>query len=258
LSLDNPKITSLIPRLGGKRLLAEQIVGKMPLHELYVEVFCGGASVFFRKEPALYEVINDIDGDLICFFQVVKEKPVQFLQELYLSLVSRETFERYTEELKNTELTDVQRAVRVYYVYKNSFAGMGRTFGVSATSKPKLNFVDVDHLILTAYQRLRRVTIENLDWEKCIKTYDRAHTFFYLDPPYRTKTSREYPSWLTDKDYTRLAEILKGIMGKFLLSINKDEFIIDLFQGFKIEEIETTYSVNKNTSQRVIELLISN
>jgi len=256
MEFDN--LACIIPRLGGKRLLAPQIVEKMPVHRFYGEVFAGGASVFFRKKPSLFEVINDIDGDLINFYRVVKTKPFDFLQEMYLSFCSREVFFRYLSELKDTGFTEVQRAVRYYYVIKMSFGALGRTYGVTATSKPKINFVDLDHTILTAYMRFRRVTIENLSWEKFIPMYDRPDAFLYLDPPYRCKTAKDYPAWLTDEDFKNLAAILSAVKGKFLLSINDDEYIRSLFKKFKIEKIETTYSLNKNSSKKVVELLISN
>ncbi len=249
---------SPMPRLGGKSLMAERLIKMFPPHRLYCEVFCGGASVFFRKEESRYEVLNDIDHNLITYFRVVKERPFEFLQQFRLLLASRAIFNQYKEALSDPGLTDVERAAFYYYVVKLSFGGMGSTFGVTTTTKTKLNLVDIDHITLTAYQRLRRVTIECLDWRAFIPRYDREHTLFYLDPPYRTPSSRAYPSLLTDEDYRVLSGILSSIKGKFLLSINKDEYILDLFSDFVIEEIETTYSVQKDTSTPVTELLIKN
>lgn len=255
---------SIIPRLGGKRLLADQIIKRIPEHDLYIELFAGGASVLAKKEPSLYELINDIDKDLINFYRIVQTKPFEFLNELYLTLVSRELFNQYLSELKEADLTPIQRAVRYYYVIKLSFGSMGQTFGVSSTTKPRLNFLDVDHLILSAYQRLRRVTIENLPWEQCLDSYCRpaksskTRIFIYADPPYRCKTSHKYPAYLTDEDYRHLAAKLSGVNALWILSINDDPFIRSLFSRFNIEKIETTYSINKNTSKKVEELLISN
>jgi DNA adenine methylase len=256
--MNNAKMKSPIPRLGGKRLLADEISKKFPPHRCYVEAFCGGASVFFRKDESHCEVLNDIDRNLTTFFRVVKGQPFEFLKELHMGLVSREIFEQYKRELESEGLTDVQRAARFYYLVKASFGGQGGNFGVSTTTKPKLNFAEIDMIVLLAYIRLRRTVIECLDWRECLRRYDRPHTLFYLDPPYRVLSSRQYPAYLSDADYVELRDMLVEIKGKFLLSINQDDFILDLFKRFKIEEIETTYSIEKDKSRRVTELLISN
>lgn len=118
--------------------------------------------------------------------------------------------------------------------------------------------MEVDTVIQKAHDRLKRVTIEQLDFEPLITRYDRDYTLFYLDPPYRTPSSQTYAMALTDDDYRRLAVLLESLEGKFLLSLNDDEFIRKVFGRFDIQTIQTRYSVMKNATKPVNELIIKN
>lgn len=80
--------------LGGKSRLAKRIVERIPSHTCYVEPFCGGAWVYFRKKPSALEVLNDRDGELVRFWNVVRHHLPEFLRCLDFSLVSREEFEK--------------------------------------------------------------------------------------------------------------------------------------------------------------------
>jgi DNA adenine methylase len=173
-------------------------------------------------------------------------------------LIARETFDLFLMKLKNPELlSNIERAMMFYFLVKVSFGGERRTFGISAT-KRLFDLKSIYLLITKAHDRLSAVTIEHLDFRKFIERYDRLDTFFYGDPPYRCETSKNYCSRLTDDDYIELVYLLKHIQGRFMISINDDLFIRDLFKEFRIETVSTLYSVNKSTSKRVEELVIMN
>ena len=112
--------------------------------------------------------------------------------------------------------------------------------------------------VKAASDRLKQVIIEKQPWEKIIARFDQPHTFFYLDPPYYTK---EHIYEREDADafnqHEELAETLKQIKGKFLLSYNNDPYIKQLYDGCVIEEVETQYSVS-GAFQTEVELLIRN
>jgi len=80
--------------VGGKSRLRKTIISMLPPHECYVEVFAGAAWVLFGKQPSKIEVLNDIDGEVINFFGVVKERPEELIASFEWDLVSREEFER--------------------------------------------------------------------------------------------------------------------------------------------------------------------
>jgi DNA adenine methylase len=111
-----------------------------------------------------------------------------------------------------------------------------------------------------ASERLRNVYIENLDFERLIAKYDSETAFFYLDPPYYKK-EKIYKRDGTDafNEHEKLAEVLRNIKGKFLLSYNDVEYIRELYNvpGITIEEIESKYTMSGKQTVAT-ELLIRN
>jgi len=105
--------------------------------------------------------------------------------------------------------------------------------------------------------RMARVTIENLDWKDFVGRYDREETFFYLDPPYYSAPCYKH-NFKEISDYADMADTLKGIKGKFLLSINDHPEIREVFKDFNIRPVELTYSVKKEDTTLGRELLVSN
>ena len=131
---------SPISYVGGKRLLAKTIVNMIPEHICYVELFSGGAGVFFRKEPSKIEVLNDLYGELVNLWRVIKNHPDEFIMQFEFLLVSREHFETL-KAAPTSSLTDVQRAARYFYIQKLTFGGRvtRRSYGYNTTSSPRLN-----------------------------------------------------------------------------------------------------------------------
>ena len=245
---------------GGKRLLAKRIVGMYPEHTCYASVFAGALWDLFKKQPSVCEAVNDINNELMSFYRVIKEKPYQFLLEIQWDLVSRKAFLEYKADLEENpeKLTDVERAKRFFYVLKTSFGGKRTVYGYARTDKPKLNLVDIEEIVVATHNRLKRVNIESLDWRVFIPKYDSLETLFYLDPPYRCKTSSQvYIKSFTDNDYEELSACLKAVKGVFILSLNDDEFIRETFKDFKIEEVETLYSLSGKPT-KAKEVIIKN
>lgn len=227
---------------GGKRRLRRLIVAMMPPHRCYVEVFGGAAWVLFAKPPSAVEVYNDINGELVNFFKVVKYRWEEFVAACDWLLPSRRLFEEFKRR-DPAELGDVERAVRFYYLVKASFGGKGECFGYSVAQRSSFNPSKIYDSVRRAYERLKHVYIENLDFREVIKRYDDERTLFYLDPPYyRAATPRWYDG-MADGDYEELAELLRGVRGSFILSINDCEFTRRLFGGFRVFEVRTTYSL---------------
>ncbi|ECW2126844.1 DNA adenine methylase, partial [Salmonella enterica subsp. enterica serovar Poano] len=130
----------IVPWIGGKRRLAKHILPLFPEHTCYVEPFCGAAALFFLKKPSKVEVINDINGDLMNLYRVVKHHPDEFLRQFEWSLVSREEYDRLKSTPAET-LTDIQRAARFYYLQRQAFGGRvaDYTFGGRTTDSPGFN-----------------------------------------------------------------------------------------------------------------------
>lgn len=181
-----PKSSSPLPWMGSKRRVAQQILERMPEHTCYVELFAGSAAVLFaRDEPAKVEVINDLDGELVNLFRVLKHHLVEFVQQFRWGITSRQMW-RWLDDTPPETLTDIQRAARFYYLHRLGFGGksVGRTFGYSPTSPPRINFLRIEEALSDVHQRLAHVLVEQKPWQDCLRRYDRPTTFFFADPPY--------------------------------------------------------------------------
>lgn len=251
---------ALIPYFGGKSRLAKNIIARFPEHQCYVEVFAGAANVFFAKEARGTEVINDLDPDLITLYRTVKHHPEELHRQFKYVLVSRDEFKRLMKVEPDT-LTDIQRAARYLYLQRMCFGGRsrGRTFGTSTTGVPRLNLFTLQRLLEEAWIRLGQVMIECLDFRDLIPRYDREYTLFFLDPPYWKIDG--YAHNFVEQDFLDLAEVLAGIKGRFLMTINDTPEVRDIFKRFRIEEVELKYSMSKkegSRAQRRTELIIGN
>lgn len=251
---------ALIPYFGGKSRLAKEIISRFPEHKCYVEVFAGGASVFFTKEPSKIEVINDLDNDLVTLYRAVKHHPEELYRQFKFTLISRSEFNR-KKKVNSETLTDIQRAARYLYLQKSCFGGRitGQSYGTATTSQPRLNLFNLQSTLEAAWERLARVNIECLDYKDLIKKYDRKHTLFFLDPPYWNIPGYKYD--FCDRDFQDLQQILGSIKGKFLMTINDTPEIREIFKEFLIEEVQLKYSINrdKNLASRLrTELIVSN
>lgn len=257
-------LNSPIKYSGGKCRLAKHIIALIPKHVCYVEPFCGAAWVLFKKEPSKTEIINDLDNELVNFWRVIQNHFEVFIDYFKFAIVSRKIFE-LENKINPDSLTDIQRAIRYYYLQRLTFAGKtdGRTFGIKTIGYPDLNISTLKDAISQAHQRLAHVVIEHMDACKCIQTYDRPYSFFYIDPPY-WNVSKCYANNFTDDDFSRLRSTLDTVKGKFILSINDIPKARQKFKGFKMISIQTKYSsgnphVAKDThSKPRRELLILN
>ena len=94
-------MNSPIAYVGGKSLLAKTIVPMIPAHKTYCEVFAGAGWIFFKKEPSRFEALNDLDGDLIAFYKVIKYHLEEFLKQFEWAVCSREWFHDWREGTRN-------------------------------------------------------------------------------------------------------------------------------------------------------------
>lgn len=209
----------IIPWMGGKRRLAKHLLPMFPEHSCYVELFSGGAALFFmRPTPAKVEVLNDINGQLINLYRVVQHHFDEFVRQFEWTLTSREVFARLQSTPPDC-MTDIQRAARFFYLQHNAFGGktVHQHFGTATTSKA-WDASQIRAKLTAAQARLRGVFVENETWDRCFKRYDREHTFFYADPPYWQTAGYDHAfDW---SQYELLAKAMAESKGNFMLSIN--------------------------------------
>lgn len=267
-------MNSFMSWVGGKKALRDEVLCRFPLnYERYVEVFGGGGWILFHKPPAYgypaiaraspaadFEVYNDRNELLVNLYRCVREKPDLLQNALRYVLNSRADFDMIRHSLEKKRTTDVQRAANFYQVIRYSYASSLTSFA-SAPHDMWANFP----LISQASRRLGKVVIENQDFERLIRHYDRDSTFFYCDPPYHA-TEDYYQNigedGFTEKDHVRLRDILLTIQGKFLLSYNDDAFVRELYDqpNFYIEPITRLNNIRQrfDPNCQFEELLISN
>lgn len=249
---------SPFPWLGSKRRLAKQILARFPHdHRCYVEPCAGTAALLLaREQPAELEVINDVDFEVVNLFRVVKHHLLELCNQFRWALVSRQLFE-WTESTPPDTLTDIQRAARFLYLQKLAFGGraIGRTFGVVTESRPRLNLARLEEDLSDLHARLASVVVENLPWKACMDRYDRPHTLFFVDPPYHDLTGYPAGRWELQQ-YEELADVLRSLKGRALLTINDHPEMRRVFAGFDLDELLVRYTVNGGSGSMTTELLI--
>lgn len=233
--------TPIIPWVGGKRRLADRLIPQFPRHECYVEVFAGGAALYFMRPPAAVEVINDVNGELVNLYRVVKNHLEEFVRQFKYALSSRDVF-RWLQDTPPETLTDIQRAARFFYLQQHAFGGKveGQSWG-TATTTPPVNLLRIEENLSAAHLRLAQAYIENLDWAECVQRYDRPHTFFYMDPPYLE--TEGYGVQFGREQYEKMAQVLAGLQGKAIVSLNDHPEIRRIFAAFQMDTVPITYQV---------------
>lgn len=232
-------VSPIIPWIGGKRRLVDLLLSRFPIHSCYVEVFAGGAAVFFARNPADVEVLNDVNGELVNLYRVVSHHLEEFVRQFKWALTSRQVF-KWLQDTRPETLTDIQRAARFFYLQQQSFGGKvsGQTWG-TATTAPSINLLRIEENLSAAHLRLAGGTyIEQLDWATCIDRYDRPHTLFYLD--WQTEGYGVPFPW---SQYELMAAKLRSIKGKAVISINDHPDIRSCFSGFDMESLRIDYTV---------------
>lgn len=247
---------SFIPYMGGKKLLRKKISERFPEKiNKYVEVFGGAAWVLFYKEKyAEQEIYNDINGELVNLFKMVKYHPNAVQEELKWLLNARQFF----EELKIQKgLTEIQRAARFYYLIRTSFGAKKSSYGGNYRDCAYF-FKDMEDI----RKRLAKVVIENKDFTHILKQYDKEGTVFYCDPPYyeAEKYYKMDGYSFVKEQHILLRDMLSNIKGKFILSYNNHDFIKELYQDFNIEEVERCNNIGNvlGKEKNYQELIIRN
>lgn len=247
-------VQPVAPWLGGKRALAKRlcaILDQIPC-TTYAEPFVGMGGIFLRRASRpRAEVINDAGRDVANLFRILQRHYPQFLEVLRFQLTVRAEFERLVATDPDT-LTDLERAARFLYLQRTAFGGKvsGRNFGVSVDRPARFNMTTLEPMLEDLHGRLAGVVIECLDFRAFLQRYDSPETLFYLDPPYWGSEGDYGKHLFRRQDFQRLSDILTGLRGQFVLSINDVPEIRDLFAWARIEEVQTTYTIGNAAGSR--------
>ena len=179
-----------------------------------IDVF-GGSGKILLNTDARVKIYNDLNADVVDFFEEVRNNKDAVLEKLKYIINSRELFTRYKEKTEDK----TENVFRFFYRNMLSFNGMGSCYSYSSIRNKSTAISRMKEGIDTCYNEIKSWTIERLDFRDLIKRYDSDNSFFYLDPPYHNiKGLYEYE--LIDNDYVEMKDILERIKGKYLLNIN--------------------------------------
>lgn len=263
--MESKKVKKNVPitYYGGKQKLLNVILPLIPPHSIYVEPFCGGAAVFFTKEPSTVEIINDTNSELINFYRCIQNDFSSLEKEIRISLHSRRLHKDAQVIYNNPHMfSDIKRAWAVWVLAAQGFCSIldgtwGYDIKKGTTTKKITNKRDSfseDFAI-----RLQNVQIECTDALRIINSRDRVETFFYCDPPYFNSDCGHYDGYSED-DFTALLDRLSKIDGKFLLS-SYPSGVLDKYSKLHNRNTKTIIqqvSVNKGAGKRKTEVLTWN
>ena len=219
-----------------------------------IDVFGGSGKVLMNLDAKI-KVYNDINNNLVNFFTELRENKELVLKKLDYILNSRELFERYRKKSHD----NLEHAFRFLYMNIMSFNGQGRSYSYSTKRNKSITLVNINKAINKSYNDIKYWTIERLDFMEIIKRYDSENSFFYLDPPYHNITDL-YDDNLKDEDYIDIKNILERIKGKYLLNINEDKFVLDLFGEPQLRKDFINFGINgrNNKKSKRVELFYYN
>lgn len=233
---------------GGKFSHRKWLLPLLPECHHYCEPFGGSAAMLLNREPSPVETYNDLDGEVVNFFRVLREEKEKLVEAIGLTPFSREEFFRAVNG--EAGLSEMERARRFFVRARQTRTGLAQTAslgrwancrntsraGMSGAVSRWLGSVeDLPEIAL----RLLRVQIENRPALEVIRLYDGKDTLFYCDPPYVHATrgdAKAYGYEMDDRAHGELAAVLRASVGKVALSGYRCDLMDSLFQGWRRAE----------------------
>ena len=243
---------SFLSWMGGKSRLVKTIVPLIPQHDCYCEVFAGASWVLFGKEPSKVEIINDLNVELSTLYRVIRYHLEEFVRHLKWLLIARDEHDRFLRAVPDS-LTDIQRAVRFYYLARTSYGSRinrNPSFSISTSRASNLNLLRIEQDLSAAHLRLSRVYIENKPYQEFIRRYDKSDVFMYIDPPYWGREDYYGDGMFRRNDFTNLRSLLSDTQCKWMLSINDVPEIREMFEEFNSLEVAVDYSMNARSGEK--------
>jgi DNA adenine methylase len=257
---------------GGKAGMARRIVDLLPPHLVYLEPFFGGGAVLFAKRPGPCEIVNDLDGNIVTFFRVLRDRPDDLERVCRLTPYARD---EYVAADLDEDLDDLERARRFWVRVNQSFGKTaGRQTGWSVTTarnqSPPASVASRITRFAAVAERLTNVSIEHCDAADLIDRLATSDTCIYADPPYLAETRRgrdrqrpaDYAVDMgTPDQHERLADSLLATDAAVVLSGYPSPLYDRLYQDWwRLDVPVTVHSSNAATSlrQRRVEVIWSN
>ncbi len=231
---------------GGKFSHLDWLLPQLPAAHHYCEPFAGSGAVLLNRAPAPVETYNDVDGEVVNFFRVLRDQGAELQRAIALTPFSREEFHEAITGSKRG-ISVLERARRFYVLARQTRTGLaqsatiGRWANCKNTSRAGMSGVvsrwlgGVEGLGDIA-ERLLRVQIENRPALDIIRLYDSPDTLFYCDPPYLHDTrgdSAAYGFEMEDSEHVDLAAALTRCAGNVAISGYRNDLMDRLYKGWR-------------------------
>jgi DNA adenine methylase len=231
---------------GGKFSHLGWLLPLLPKCHHYCEPFAGSAAVLLNRDPSPVETYNDVDGEVVNFFKVLRDEREELVQSIALTPFSREEFAIAVSPPREP-LSNVERARRFFVRARQARTGLAQTASLGRwancknTTRSGMSGVvsrwlgSVEMLPLLA-ERLLRVQIENRPAEAVVQLYDDPKTLFYCDPPYvhgSRGDSKAYAYEMSDGDHTLFAQMLQLCKAKVAVSGYRSELYDRLYKDWR-------------------------
>lgn len=206
---------------GGKWKLAPWVLQHMPPHRIYVEPFGGSAAVLLQKSRATSEIWNDLDGEVVNLFRILRECPDDLARLLALTPFARDEYNSLYEHSVD-RLERARRFVARSFMGQNS-KGALRKSGFDTRVNPDgfmsrlRSLAAVPDEVMLVAARMSDVVIENVDALALIGRHDRPDCLFYVDPPYIEASCRT-GVYRHGVDHVALLDRLSTLDGMVMLS----------------------------------------
>ncbi|MDJ1176781.1 DNA adenine methylase [Roseofilum capinflatum] len=230
---------------GGKFNHLNWLLPLLPEATHYCEPFAGSAAVLLNRQPSPVETYNDIDGEVVNFFRVLRDQKEDLIQAIGLTPFSREELRIAVEEPREN-CSELERARRFFVRARQVRTGLAQTASAGRWAHCKLTsragmsgavsrWLGSVEGLSEIVQRLLRVQIEQGRAIEVIGRYDSPDTLFYCDPPYPHDTRGDrhaYAYEMTDDDHRELAAVLNQVQGKVAISGYDCDLFAHLYQDW--------------------------
>jgi len=255
--MDKKYIKAPFARIGGKHFQKKDVLKQFPkidTYDIYVKPFMGAGNILLNAPIKKIMIGADTDTNIINFFNDIKKVNQEQINKLNFK-PNKKKFNEIKNRIqyKQYSKTPIERIYDYLYIIYNSYGGQGISYmqnrhSTGITFKKNFNVLK---------DKLKDFKIIKSDFKDTINKYDSPTTFFYLDPPYYDTTTSGYETG--NINHEELAELLRNIKGKFLLTHNDTPFIRKLYKGFKIKKYKSIQSIGNDAGANIVdEIFIKN
>lgn len=237
---------------GAKWRIADWIIENMPTHHSYVEPFFGSGAVFFNKPQSNIETINDLDGEVVNFFEVIRDMPEELAAKIHMTPYARAVYEGVYEQPYKTTDTKLDRALKFCIKinmshgyrcnakngWKNDVQGRERSYAVQVWNK-------LPEIIVQAAERLKEAQIEQRPAIEVIRRFNNPKCLIYCDPPYllSTRRGKQYNVEMSDREHEELLHALLVSKSKVIISGYESDLYNDALKNWRKK---TGYSLTQS------------